>query len=82
MKNHVAALQKHYETHNNLLGQIQGFNHNHQCIKELLKKKRNHTLHSIHQNIRNIDLLFKNIHKQPQVGPNDKNDSDLNESGH
>lgn len=50
--------------------------------RTIKKKRRNHTLHSIHQNIRNIDLLFKNIHKQPQVGPNDKNDSDLNESGH
>lgn len=35
-------------------------------IKELLK---NHTLHSIYPDIRNIDLLFKNIHTQPQLVP-------------
>lgn len=47
MKNRVATLQKHYETHNNLLEQIHGFNHNHQRIKELLKKKKSYsTQHS------------------------------------
>lgn len=37
-------------------------------------KKKIQTLHSIYQNIRNIDLLFKDIHKQPQVGPSNKNE--------
>lgn len=45
-------------------------------------KKKNHTLHSNYQNIRNIDLLFKNIHKQTQIGPSNKNEKDLNKSGH
>lgn len=43
---------------------------------------KTHNLNSIYQNIRNIDLLFKNIHKQPQVGPSNKNEKDLDKSGH
>lgn len=42
---------------------------------------KNDTLHSIYLNIRNIDLLYKNIQKKPQVGPNN-NKNHLNTSGH